>query len=66
MGDIVWDHVLDMLRDRSAMLVHGKDTCGYWLPEMRPKADLDPDCVAELDRVFTLYKMAPERRKKAS
>jgi hypothetical protein len=50
----------------SAMLLRGKDTHGYWRPEMQPKADLDPDCVAELDRVFTLYKMAPERRKKAS
>jgi hypothetical protein len=48
------------------MLLRGKHTHGYWLPEMQPKADLDPDCVAELDRVFTLYKMAPERRKKAS
>jgi hypothetical protein len=48
------------------MLLRGKDTYGYWRPEMQPKADLDPDCVAELDRVFTLYKMAPERRKKAS
>ena len=50
----------------SAMLLRGKDTYGYWRPETQPKADLDPDCVAELDRVFTLYKMAPERRKKAS
>jgi non-haem Fe2+, alpha-ketoglutarate-dependent halogenase len=50
----------------SAMLVRGKDSHGYWLPEMRPKTDLDPDCLAELDRVFTLYKMAPQRRKKAS
>ena len=30
----------------------------------RPKADLDPDSLAELDRVFTLYKMAPQRGKK--
>jgi hypothetical protein len=48
----------------SAMLLRGKDTHGYWLPEKRPKADLDPDCLAELDRVFTLYKMAPQRGKK--
>jgi non-haem Fe2+, alpha-ketoglutarate-dependent halogenase len=52
--------------DASAMLLRGTDTYGYWLPEMQPKADLDPDCVAELDRVFTLYKMAPERRRNAS
>src|SRR6266446_2664441 len=45
-------------------LLRGKDTHGYWLPEKRPKADLDPDCLAELDRVFTLYKMAPQRGKK--
>jgi len=48
----------------SAMQLRGKDTCGHWLPEMRPKADLDPDCLAELDRVFTLYKMAPPRGKR--
>jgi chlorinating enzyme len=48
----------------SAMLLRGKDAHGYWLPEKRPKADLDPDCLADLDRVFTLYKMAPQRGKK--
>jgi len=48
----------------SAMLLRGKDAHGYWLPEKRPKADLDPDCLAELDRMFTLYKMAPQRGKK--
>jgi chlorinating enzyme len=48
----------------SAMLLRGKDAHGYWLPERRPKDDLDPDSLAELDRVFTLYKMAPQRGKK--
>ena len=48
----------------SAMLLRGRDTHGYWLPENRPKADLDPDCLAELDHVFTLYKMAPQQGKK--
>jgi non-haem Fe2+, alpha-ketoglutarate-dependent halogenase len=47
----------------SAMLLRGKDAHGYWLPEKRPKADLDPDCLAEFDRVFTLDKMAPQRGK---
>ena len=28
------------------------------------KTDLDPDCLAELDRVFGMYKMAPQRGKK--
>ena len=50
----------------SAMLLRGQDTHGYWRPELRPKADLDPECLAELDRVFALYRMAPERRRKAS
>jgi hypothetical protein len=43
------------------MLLRGKDALGYSLPEKLPKADLDPDCLAELDRVFTLYKMALQR-----
>ena len=47
----------------SAMLLRGKDTYGHWLPEKQPKADLDPACLAELDRVFGLYKMAPQRGK---
>ena len=50
----------------SAMLMRGRDTHGYWKPEMRPKADFDPACLAELDRVFALYNTAPERRKLVS
>jgi non-haem Fe2+, alpha-ketoglutarate-dependent halogenase len=48
----------------SAMLLRGKDTHGHWLPEKQPKTDLDSDCLAELDRVFGLYKMAPQRGKR--
>lgn len=50
----------------SAMLVRGKDTHGYWKPEMQPKADLDPACLAELDRVFGLYSTPLASRKRAS
>jgi len=50
----------------SAILMRGRDTHGYWKPEMRPKADFDPACLAELDRVFALYNTAPERRKAVS
>lgn len=50
----------------SAMLLRGKDKYGYWKPDMKPKVDFDPACVAELDRVLALYKTAPEKRKKAS
>jgi hypothetical protein len=41
------------------MLMRGRDTHGHWKPEMRPKADFDPACLAELDRVFALYNTAP-------
>lgn len=50
----------------SAMLLRGKDTHGYWKEDLRPKVDFDPACMAELDRVLTLYRTAPEKRKKAS
>ena len=50
----------------SAMLVRGKDTVGHWKPELQPSRDLDPACLAELDRVFELYKTAPGKQKRAS
>jgi non-heme Fe2+,alpha-ketoglutarate-dependent halogenase len=50
----------------SAMLLRGNDPHGHWKADLRPKMDLDPVCMAELDRVFELYKTAPEKRKKAS
>lgn len=49
----------------SAMLLRGEDKYGHWKPDMRPKQDFDPACMAELDRVLTLYKTAPEKRKTA-
>ncbi|MGE0628407.1 MAG: phytanoyl-CoA dioxygenase family protein [Hyphomicrobiaceae bacterium] len=48
----------------SAMLLRGEDRYGHWKPDLRPKQDFDPDCVAELDRVLMLYKTAPNNRKK--
>jgi ectoine hydroxylase-related dioxygenase (phytanoyl-CoA dioxygenase family) len=47
----------------SAMLLRGEDRHGHWKPDLRPGMDLDPVCLAELDRVFGLYKTAPEKRK---
>jgi len=49
----------------SALLLRGEDKYGYWKPDLRPKEDFDPVCVAELDRVLALYKTAPEKRKVA-
>lgn len=49
----------------SAILLRGEDKYGYWKSDMRPKEDFDPACMAELDRVLTLYRTAPENRTKA-
>ncbi len=50
----------------SAMLLRGKDTHGHWKQDLRAEIDFDPACMAELDRVLTLYRTAPEKRNKAS
>ncbi len=47
----------------SAILMRGEDRYGHWLPEMRPKQDFDPDCMAELQRVLTMYRTAPSDRR---
>ncbi len=47
----------------SAILLRGEDTSGNWKRDMRPKQDFDPACLAELDRVLTMYRTAPERRR---
>jgi non-heme Fe2+,alpha-ketoglutarate-dependent halogenase len=49
----------------SALLLRGQDKYGYWKPDLRPKIDFDPECMAELDRVLTLYRTAPEKRNNA-
>ena len=46
------------------MLLRGKDAHGYWLPEKRPKADLDPDCLADLDRCSRSTKWRPSVAKR--
>ncbi|GAA4332572.1 phytanoyl-CoA dioxygenase family protein [Pigmentiphaga soli] len=40
---------------RSAMLVSGVDEYNHWDPDPMPRCDLDPVCVAELDRVWGNY-----------
>jgi hypothetical protein len=39
----------------SAMLVRGVDTIGNWAADPWPEQDWDANCLAELDRVWTLY-----------
>ena len=46
----------------SAMVLRGEDTVGHWRADMHPKADLDADCLAELDRVAKLYVTPPKDR----
>jgi len=46
----------------SAMLLRGEDTVGHWRADMRPRADWDADCLAELDRVARMYVTAPKDR----
>ena len=46
----------------SAMVLRGEDTVGHWRADMHPKADLDADCLAELDRVAKMYITAPKDR----
>ncbi|MDA0652231.1 MAG: hypothetical protein O3C49_03000, partial [Proteobacteria bacterium] len=46
----------------SAMLLRGEDTVGHWGADMRPKADWDADCLAELDRVARMYVTPPKER----
>jgi len=46
----------------SATLLRGEDTVGHWRADMRPKADWDADCLAELDRVAKMYVTPPTER----
>ena len=39
----------------SALVLRGKDTEGHWAADMTPKGDWDEECLAELDRVATMY-----------
>jgi hypothetical protein len=49
----------------SAMVLRGKDTEGHWAVDMQPKSDWDEECLAELDRVATMYaNIAPSDRKR--
>ena len=50
----------------SAMVMRGKDTEGHWATDMTPKQDWDPECLAELDRVTTMYAKPPEEREPAA
>jgi hypothetical protein len=51
----------------SAMVLRGEDTEGHWGVDMTPKKDWDPECLAELDRVATMYNsLAPGEREAAS
>jgi non-heme Fe2+,alpha-ketoglutarate-dependent halogenase len=40
---------------RGAMLVRGEDKFGHWDMDPQPRCDLDPVCVAELDKVWGNY-----------
>ena len=47
----------------SAMVLRGEDNEGHWGVDMTPKKDWDPICLAELDRVATMYNsQAPGER----
>jgi ectoine hydroxylase-related dioxygenase (phytanoyl-CoA dioxygenase family) len=46
----------------SALLLRGRDREGHWGADRLPQRDWDPDCLAELDRTWTLYQTAPESR----
>ncbi|MBK19800.1 MAG: phytanoyl-CoA dioxygenase [Rhodospirillaceae bacterium] len=51
----------------SAMVLRGEDTEGHWAVDMTPKQDWDPECLAELDRVATMYTtVAPKDRVSAT
>ena len=55
--------------DATATLVRGEDRDGNWKPDPMPKADFDPDCLAELDEYWERYRtaMSPQnQRDKAS
>jgi non-haem Fe2+, alpha-ketoglutarate-dependent halogenase len=41
---------------RSALLVRGVDDYKHWDPDPLPRYDLDPICIAELDRVWGQYR----------
>ena len=43
----------------TAAVVRGRDTHGYWTPEIRPEEDFDPKCLAALEREDLQYKKNP-------
>lgn len=49
-------HVRSVSQRRSALLVRGVDRHGHWDADPLPRYDLDPVCMAELDRVWGQYR----------
>jgi ectoine hydroxylase-related dioxygenase (phytanoyl-CoA dioxygenase family) len=49
-------HVRSEKQRRRALLVRGVDSHGHWDPDPLPRYDLDPVCMAELDRVWGQYR----------
>jgi non-heme Fe2+,alpha-ketoglutarate-dependent halogenase len=49
-------HVASVKDRRSALLVRGTDTYENWDRDVLPRYDMDPICVAELDRIWGQYR----------
>ncbi len=49
----------------SVMVLRGEDTEGHWAVDMTPKKDWDPECLAELDRVWTMYDTTPPEERES-
>ena len=48
-------HVRSSIGRRSALLVRGEDRHGNWDPDPEPRFDLDPVCVAAMERSLSGY-----------
>jgi len=46
----------------TAMLLRGKDTLGYWVPDPYPKQDFDPDCIQAMLDYRKRFKEAARRK----
>lgn len=54
-------HVASLKDRRNALLVRGTDTHNHWGRDPLPRYDLDPDCLAELDRIWGQYRRGQYR-----
>ncbi len=55
-------HVRSAAGRRNALLIRGTDRHQHWDADPKPRFDLDPVCLAELDRVWGRYKNASYKR----